>query len=130
MTNELDDLFDSDNAEIEEEDSEIEVREEQKTKMYDIKWKSKIARGLRLVNVALERIFHEQLKGEETQLLAEEWEDVLGDVLKQGPLLLKVGIAVFMTLAVVISYVSRIKTRLNRENSGETRPTQDDTSKS
>lgn len=130
MTNELDDLFDSDNAEVEEEDSEIEVREEQKTKMYDIKWKSKIARGLRLVNVALERIFHEQLKGEETQLLAEEWEDVLGDVLKQGPLLLKVGIAVFMTLAVAISYVSRIKTRLNRENTGEARPTQDDTSKS
>lgn len=122
---EMDKLFDEGEAQ------EVKHEEKKEAKTYEIKWKSKIARAMKIINVGLDKLYEETFTGDEVSIISEEWEDVCTDVLKRGPLALKVGIAVIMTFAVIFSYAIRVHNKLKRKkdekSTGETGPTPSNT---
>jgi hypothetical protein len=107
------------------ETSEVDLSKEKKpTKEYVIKWRSKINKLLKVVNVAVEIKLKEKFTNEEISMISEEWEDIMSDLLKKGPFIVKLAVTVITTGAIVAGFIFRVKRRIHA-NKGETGPPQD-----
>jgi hypothetical protein len=112
----IDNLFKETSESKTEVSGETELPRTKSPKTFEIKWKAKLNKGLKAVNIVLERKFSDRLSDQEISMIAEEWEDVLSDVLKRGPLPVKIGISVLITFAIIFGYVERVRRKIARKN--------------
>lgn len=134
----LSDIFPEKESDSEESTTTIDlnVPTAKERKVYDLKWKSRLARLMKHGNSLLKSKFDDSLTNDEINLISEDWEDVLNDVAKSGPLYLKVGLTVITSALIVYSFVHRVASKRKSkggnevEDKGETGPSRNDTRKS
>jgi hypothetical protein len=90
-------------------------KEKKNDKVRPINWKNKFVRIMGLLDRFIEKRIGKKMDNESKQIIASEWDDVLQDLDVKPPMIVRIAIAVAVTIAVVLDSYGNLFAKLSRK---------------